>query len=42
MGGVPIDARPAVLKLMEVIFFLLTEVSKAHLVFGIKKKKQEI
>ena len=40
MAGVPIVARSAFLKLREIISFLLPKVSKAHLVFGIKKKKK--
>lgn len=35
MAGIPTVAKSATLQPIEVIFFLLTKVSKAHLVFGI-------
>lgn len=41
MAGVPTVAGSVPLKQREVIFFLLTKVSKAHFVLEIKKSKRK-
>lgn len=42
MAGIPTVARSATLKMMEDIFFSLTKLSKAYLVFEIKKREKQV